>query len=72
MRIKEMRERRGMSQAQLADYMGVCRATACRWESGKIVPSTGRVLELAELLGCSTDELYGRAPPRRPEARNSA
>lgn len=68
MRIKEMRERRGLSQAQLADYMGVCRATACRWESGEIVPSARRVLALADLLHCTIDELYGRDPPGRDSA----
>lgn len=63
MRIKEMRERRGLSQAQMADHMGVCRATACRWESGEITPNALRIPRLAKLLNCTTDELYGSDSP---------
>lgn len=63
MRIGEMRERAGMTQAQLADSMGVNPSTVCRWESGVSNPVASKVIRLANLLHCTIDELYGREPP---------
>ena len=48
----------GLTQAQLAEALGVERATVTMWELGNNWPSA-RVLPLiADLLVCSIDELY--------------
>ena len=48
----------GLTQAQLAEALGVERATVTMWELGNSWPSA-RVLPLiADLLVCSIDELY--------------
>lgn len=63
MRIKELREKNGISQVQLADRMGVDPAAVHRWETGAATPRTGRLPELADVFHCTIDELYGRDPP---------
>lgn len=61
MRIRELRERRGLTLTQLANAMEVDIAAAVRWESGKRNPRADKLPRLAEVLGCTIDELY-RAP----------
>lgn len=68
MKIGEMRERAGMTQAQLADSMGVNPATVSRWESGDIHPVGSKLIRLADLFHCTIDELFGREPPGRDSA----
>lgn len=63
MRIKELRERRGMSPTQLADAMGVSLPAVCKWEKGMADPSAGKLPALADTLHCTIDALYGREPP---------
>ncbi len=63
MPIRMLRERLGMSMYELAGRMGVSVATVSRWETGMAVPVTERIVPLADVLQCSTDELLGRAPP---------
>ncbi len=63
MRIKELREKAGLTQTQLADCMGVDQAAVHRWEIGKAMPRAAKLPELAELLHCTIDELYSRDSP---------
>ncbi len=58
-RIKELRERRGISQDTLADAIGVDRTTIVKYETGKSKP-TRKLKELADYFGITTDELLGR------------
>ena len=41
----------GVTQAQLADAMGVDQAVISRWESGKVSPNAENLAKLKELLG---------------------
>ena len=61
MRIKEIREARGMTRKQIADAVGVSEVAVYYWENGRQKPSADKLPKLAELLGCTIDELY-RAP----------
>lgn len=56
--LKYYRRRSGMSQAQLADALGVQRATVGMWETGKSWPSAALLPQMADLLLCSVDDLY--------------
>lgn len=58
--IKEYRKTRGMSQAELAKHVGVERSTVAKWESGSNHPQAAHLVKLAEIFGCSVDELLGR------------
>ena len=41
----------GVTQAQLADAMGVDQAVISRWESGRVSPNAENLAKLKELLG---------------------
>ena len=58
MRIKEIREARGMTRKQIADAVGVSEVAVYYWENGRQKPSADKLPKLAELLGCTIDELY--------------
>lgn len=52
------RERLGLTQAGLADAVGVTRKTINTVERGHYVPSTVLALRLARALGASVEELF--------------
>lgn len=56
-RIKQLRERKGLSQAELARRLGITRSCVNAWELGISVPSTQYIVELAEMFKVSTDHL---------------
>ncbi len=58
MRIKEYRKAKGMTQAELAEQMGVGRTTVTMWESGGSLPYAGQLPKLARVLNCKIDELF--------------
>ena len=60
MPIRQLRERLGMSMAELAEKMGVTVATVSRWETGEALPVTSRLGAVADALHCTIDALYGR------------
>lgn len=57
MNIKERREALHISQAELAEKVGVDASTMCLYESGKRSPKIGMAFKIAEALGCTVDEL---------------
>ena len=63
MRIRELRQARGLSQARVAEDMGVSKPSVCKWETGASVPRTELLPLLARVLGCSIDELFDDRPP---------
>lgn len=58
MRIKECRKARGLTQAELAEQMGVGRTTITMWEISEHLPSAAQLPRLARVLGCTIDELF--------------
>lgn len=56
-KIKMLREKRGITQAELAKQLGLTRAGVNAWEMGISVPSTQYVVELALFFKVSTDYL---------------
>ncbi len=57
-RIREARESKGLTQAELAGQVGVSRKTVNTVENGVFVPSTIVALKLAAALGCTVEELF--------------
>lgn len=55
--FQQLREQKGMSQAQLANTLGLDRSTIAKWETGTSMPRANLLPKLAELLGCTVDEL---------------
>lgn len=56
--IRKRRERAGLTQAQLADKLGVTKNAVCIYEAGRATPATDKLPALAAALGCTIDELY--------------
>lgn len=57
-RLRELREAKGMTQAQLAEAIGVSRKTVNTVENGVFVPSTIIALKLAAVLGEPVEGLF--------------
>lgn len=68
MRIGALREKAGMTKTQLADRLGVDPTTVGKWESGPNRPKADEILRLAEMFGCSIDELFDREASRQDSA----
>ena len=58
--FKEAREKQKMTQDEVADKLGVARATYGRYESGQRECSFETLRKLADILCVSTDYLLGR------------
>ena len=58
-RIRQARDRAGLTQEQLAERIGVSRTAIARYESGEIEPKLHNLAAIAETLNVSTDELLG-------------
>ncbi len=58
-RIKQLREDKGLTQAELAKLLGITRSSVNAWEMGISVPSTQYIVELAAMFKVSTDYLLG-------------
>ena len=57
-RLREAREARGWTQAELAERIGVSRKTVNTVENGVFIPSTVVALKLAGAFGCAVEDLY--------------
>lgn len=56
------RKRIGLTQEQLAERIGVGRASIQNWESGKHQPSASDLIALADVFNKTVDSLLGRDP----------
>lgn len=56
--LKAMRRRAGYTVAQLAERLSVTRATIYFWEQGRCWPSSQELPRIAEILGCTIDDLF--------------
>ena len=59
MKLQEIRKQRKMSQAKLAEKLGVSRSTVSMWEIGASQPDNDNLLQLAQILNISLDVLLG-------------
>ena len=57
-RLRERREAKDLTQAQLAEAIGVSRKTVNTVENGVFVPSTIIALKLAKVLGEPVERLF--------------
>lgn len=60
MRLKTLREERGLSQQSLAKEIGVSQKAIDFWERGINEPKASYLIKLAEYFGVSVDYLLGR------------
>lgn len=64
--LQPRRKRAGMTQADVAEALGIERATVGMWETGTSWPSARVLPDLAGLLCCSIDELYTAPEAEEP------
>ena len=55
--LRHQRKKAGLTQIELAEKLGVSIATLRRWESGETAPTGTRIIELANMLHISPDEI---------------
>ena len=57
--LREIRQKKHMTQQELASASGVCRAIISGMESGRVtVTTTGTIRKLAEALGVSVGDVF--------------
>ena len=63
--IKRIREQQDLKQYELAEKLNVTQPTITQWENGKRFPQSDRLVEIADVLRCSVEDLvetdYGLA-----------
>lgn len=67
-RLKALRRRRGLTQQELADRLGVSNKSVSRWEGGGY-PDVPLLVPLARALGVTVDELLDEVQPVRALGR---
>lgn len=55
--IKQLREKRSLSQRKLAIAISVSNTTINSIENDKTLPSVPLILKLSDFFGCTTDEI---------------
>jgi transcriptional regulator with XRE-family HTH domain len=62
-RLRLLRQARNITQARLAELVGVSARVYNRWEKGGNVPHFDTIVKIADILQVSLDELAGRKEP---------
>ncbi len=57
--IKDLRRKRGLTQEQLAEKIGVSAQAVSKWENESGMPDISQIVPLAHIFGVSTDLLLG-------------
>ncbi|MCG8406093.1 MAG: helix-turn-helix transcriptional regulator [Phycisphaerales bacterium] len=73
--VESILESRGLKQIDLAKGIGTDARNVSNWLNLKAIPNAIWVVKMADYLGISLDELFGRKPPggdRMPQIRTHA
>ena len=52
-----LRKRKGWSQEELAEQLGVTRQSVSKWEGAQSVPDIQKIIQMSEIFGVTTDYL---------------
>lgn len=52
-----LRKEKGITQAELAEKLGVTNKAVSKWETGESMPETAQLLPISQIFGVSVDEL---------------
>lgn len=63
--IRKLRKKNQLTQAQMAEILGVKFQSISKWENGTTMPDTAMLPKIADCLECSIDDLFGRSPDCR-------
>ena len=59
LRLRELREKKRLSQQQLADWLGLTRSSISNYENNTQTPPADTLVRLADIYGVSVDYLLG-------------
>jgi len=62
-KLRQLRKKKGWTQAQLSRFSGVSQQAISHIESGRNAPTGNTLKILAPVLGCTVDELLGEPRP---------
>ena len=65
--LVKKRKEKGITQDQLAAYIGVSKASVSKWETGQSCPDITFLPQLAAYFNMSVDELIGYKPQMTKE-----
>ena len=55
--LYSLRKEKGMTQAELAEALGVTNKAVSKWETGEAMPETAQLLPISRIFGVTVDEL---------------
>ena len=58
LKIKQKRESKNLTQAELGEMLNVNRSTVAMWETGDAFPRSDKLPILAKIFGCTIDDLF--------------
>lgn len=61
-RLRDLREKSGMSQHEVAKRLNLAAATLSGYECGDRTPSLPKILSISYIYNCSVDYLLGKKP----------
>jgi transcriptional regulator with XRE-family HTH domain len=61
-KLKQLRQAKKMSQAEVGDLVGVTRSAVQQWEKAKTIPDLEKLFELARFFDISIPEFTGADP----------
>ena len=64
--IKDLRQKKGITQAELASLCGVHQTAVSQWEKGRTLPDKSALLKLSDIFGVSLDVLMKRKTENKP------
>ena len=64
--LRMLRKRAGITQIDLARDLEISIATLRRWEAGETTPNGTRIIEIANILGVSPDEIVAGEETHEP------
>lgn len=66
MKLRELREEKGLTQREVAELIGVSPVVYNRYEKGIREPSNDMLVTIAVFFGVTVDELLGRTDAQKP------
>ena len=57
--LARIRKKSGLTQLQIADSLGVSKATYSAWETGRAKLGEDRIVALCDLFGCTPNDILG-------------
>jgi len=65
--LYELRKEKGLTQAELAQILGVTNKAVSKWETGEAMPETSQLVPIARTFGVTVDELLKGCRSEKPQ-----